>query len=174
MEDWAALPEDNSHHVELDEGVLRVSSRPVSDHQWALMELGYQLRTQLPEHLVVLPRMEVVLRKEWPAIVRVPDLVVVPVERARESPPRYPAQDVLLAVEVVSPGSVGTDRVTKFAEYAEAGIPNYWIVDLGKPVSIAVFALKDGHYLAVEESAMALQLSAPAELTVDPAPLLPK
>ena len=33
-------------------------------------------------------------------------------------------------VEVVSPGSVRTDRVTKRREYAAARIPNYLIVDV--------------------------------------------
>ena len=36
----------------------------------------------------------------------------------------------MLVVEVVSPGSVRTDRVAKRREYAAAGIPNYLIVDV--------------------------------------------
>jgi Uma2 family endonuclease len=39
-------------------------------------------------------------------------------------------REVLLVVEVVSPGSETTDTVTKFAEYAKAGIAHYWIVRL--------------------------------------------
>lgn len=34
-----------------------------------------------------------------------------------------------LAIEVISPGSVRTDRVAKFAEYAAAGVEYYWIID---------------------------------------------
>jgi Uma2 family endonuclease len=48
----------------------------------------------------------------------------------------YLASDVLLAVEVVSPGSRRTDHVMKRAEYADAGIPHYWIVDLDEPMSL--------------------------------------
>jgi Uma2 family endonuclease len=173
LEDWAALPEDNSHRVELVEGTLHVSPRPVSDHQWALMELGYQLRAQLPKSLVALPEVEVVLFEHL-ATVRIPDLVVVPVELAREGPARYRASDVVLAVEVVSPGSGRTDRVTKFAEYAEAGIPNYWIADLEKPVSVAAHALKNRHYVLVSESATTMHLESPVALTVDPAAVLPR
>ncbi|MEU5847371.1 Uma2 family endonuclease [Saccharopolyspora shandongensis] len=173
LEDWAELPEDNSHRVELVEGTLHVSPRPVSDHQWALMELGFQLRAQLPKPFVALPEVEVVLFEHL-ATVRIPDLVVVPVELAKESPSRYRASDVVLAVEVVSPGSGRTDRVLKFAEYAEAGIPNYWIVDLEKPISLAAYELKNGRYLLVTESATTMHLEAPAQLTVDPAALLPR
>jgi Uma2 family endonuclease len=39
------------------------------------------------------------------------------------------AADVLLVIEIVSPGSRRTDHVTKLREYAKAGIPTYWIVD---------------------------------------------
>ncbi|QIZ35403.1 Uma2 family endonuclease [Saccharopolyspora sp. ASAGF58] len=176
LEDWAELPEDNSHRVELVEGTLHVSPRPVSDHQWALKKLTRQLDDQVPQDLVVLPEVEVVLFDEWPSTIRIPDLVVVSVEAARKSPARYRAADVRLAVEIVSPGSVRTDRVTKFGEYAEAGIGNYWIVDLSKPVSVAAYTLKDdGHYVVVgEESAVAVTLSLPAPFVVDPATLLPE
>ncbi|MGH3611494.1 MAG: Uma2 family endonuclease [Pseudonocardia sp.] len=33
-------------------------------------------------------------------------------------------------MEVLSPGSHRTDHVAKRADYADAGIPHYWIVDL--------------------------------------------
>ncbi|GAB2592453.1 hypothetical protein Aab01nite_37580 [Paractinoplanes abujensis] len=37
--------------------------------------------------------------------------------------------DLLLVVEIVSPGSEAMDEVTKRREYATAGIPQYWVVD---------------------------------------------
>ncbi|MER0446244.1 Uma2 family endonuclease [Streptomyces sp. Edi4] len=40
-------------------------------------------------------------------------------------------QDVLLAVEVVSPDSESRDRTTKPQKYAAAGIPNFWRVERG-------------------------------------------
>ena len=48
----------------------------------------------------------------------------------------YHAADVVLAVEVISPGSRREDLRVKRAEYADAGIPHYWIVDLDGPVSL--------------------------------------
>jgi len=48
-------------------------------------------------------------------------------------PTRVAAADVVLVVEIVSPGSRGTDHVMKPHEYAKAGIANYWIVDPDAP-----------------------------------------
>lgn len=42
---------------------------------------------------------------------------------------KFQAEDVLLAVEVVSPDSESRDRTTKPQKYAAAGIPNYWRVE---------------------------------------------
>jgi Uma2 family endonuclease len=42
-------------------------------------------------------------------------------------------RDVVLVVEIVSPGSRGTDHVMKLHEYAKAGIEKYWIVDPDAP-----------------------------------------
>ena len=39
----------------------------------------------------------------------------------------FPAPD--LAVEVLSPGTEGNDRETKYADYAANGVREYWIVD---------------------------------------------
>jgi Uma2 family endonuclease len=43
---------------------------------------------------------------------------------------------VVVAVEIASPTSQRTDRIAKRKDYADAGIPHYWIVDLDEPVSL--------------------------------------
>jgi Uma2 family endonuclease len=58
---------------------------------------------------------------------RIPDLVVW--SKPQSDAVWLPVADVLLVVEIMSPGSEGTDLVTKHNEYAAAGIPQYWIVD---------------------------------------------
>ncbi|MEV0896267.1 Uma2 family endonuclease [Actinoplanes sp. NPDC049802] len=40
----------------------------------------------------------------------------------------YSVDDVILVIEIISPGSEATDQVTKVKEYASAGIPQYWTV----------------------------------------------
>ncbi|CAM3659123.1 Uma2 family endonuclease [Kibdelosporangium persicum] len=173
LAEWDALPEDNTRRYELSEGVLQVSPRPVSNHQWAITELARQLNTQLPTDLMAFPEMELVLSDSFPATVRVPDLMVVPRSVAKTNPPRYTADNVLLAVEVVSPGSRKLDRILKLKEYSQAGIPAYWIVDLDDPVSISAFQLADGDYELNAEVSDVLSVTTPAPLTVNVRDLVP-
>jgi Uma2 family endonuclease len=61
------------------------------------------------------------------------------------------AADVLIAVEIVSPGSVSDDLLVKRVRYARAGIGHYWIIRLaqndGPAVSVELLRLtSDGSY----------------------------
>ena len=51
-----------------------------------------------------------------------------------------------LVVEVVSPDDPGRDVVEKRTDYAEAGIPEYWIAD-PRDETITVLALREGAYV---------------------------
>ncbi len=60
---------------------------------------------------------------------REPDLLFVArehLDRLRETYLDGPAD---LVVEIVSPESVGRDRGEKFYEYAQGGVPEYWLID---------------------------------------------
>ena len=81
----------------------------------------------------------------FPPTVRIPDVVTRSVA-IESNPPRVPAADILLAVEILSDGTRRVDRVMKFSEYADAGIPQYWIVDLGAPTTLLAYQLVDGDY----------------------------
>ncbi|MFC7342355.1 Uma2 family endonuclease [Saccharopolyspora griseoalba] len=61
----------------------------------------------------------------FPPTVRTPDVIVVSLDRVLERPTKFHAQDVVLAVEVLSPGSQRADNIVKRAERAEAGVPAY-------------------------------------------------
>jgi Uma2 family endonuclease len=81
---------------------------------------------------------------DGPGSVRRPDLVVVDQaerDRVRVEGGILRASGVRLIVEIVSPGSIRTDRIIKHAEYADAGIPCYWILDLESPVSLVAYRL---------------------------------
>ncbi|MGW4326506.1 Uma2 family endonuclease [Nocardia sp. NPDC004573] len=168
LEDWIALPEDSSRSYELVEGVLVVSPKPVSQHQRAVLRLGAQLEPQLPATLGVLADTEVVIDAGSLPTIRVPDILVVPEAGIEANLPRYDAEDVLLAVEILSPGSRRTDRVTKFFEYAEAGIEYYWLIDLDKPTSLAAYHLIGRDYeLVVEQSGTVTADIAGIPITID-------
>lgn len=138
LEDWDALPEDNSARVELQEGVLIVTPRPLRPHARAVFRIAKQLDDQLPDDLEAIIEFEVCVDSAYPPTVRIPDVVIT---RKDGSERRLNGPDVLIAIEVVSPGSKRTDTVTKRSEYAEAGIEHYWIVDLGPPVTLTTLHL---------------------------------
>jgi Uma2 family endonuclease len=58
-----------------------------------------------------------------------PDVVVVRAEEVTPNETRFPAESVVLAIEVVSEDSVSRDRETKPLKYARAKIPHYWRVE---------------------------------------------
>lgn len=167
LAEYDALPEGDSARYELQEGVLVMSPRPVRTHQRALNRLLTTFDEQLPPGWESIGDFEVVVRAVEPVILRAPDLVVV---RADGPEKRVPADEVLLAVEIISPGSRNIDLHLKPYEYADAGIPNYWVVDLDPPVpSITVFGLGapgDG-YVESQTATGELVVSAPFELRID-------
>jgi Uma2 family endonuclease len=131
-----------------------------------------QLDDQLPLELEALPEVEVIVADRPATTIRTPDIVVVPTSLVETEPARYRAEDVVLAVEVLSPGSSRTDKGAKFTEYAEAEIASYWLVDLEPPVSFCAYQLIDGHYELDCETAEPVELLSPAPVTVDPARLV--
>ncbi|HEY2762397.1 MAG TPA: Uma2 family endonuclease [Pseudonocardiaceae bacterium] len=118
---------------------------------------------------------KVVDRAEYPPTVRVPDVVVTRVGGPED---RLSASDVLLAVEIISPGSRNVDLHLKPCEYAEAGIPHYWIVDLDPPaLSITVFHLgaPDIGYVETPAATGQFVTTAPFSLRIDiPALVVPR
>ena len=129
IEQLYALPNDGTRH-EIIEGELFVTPAPSLVHQNAASELLVLLRGYLLEHRV--GRVFVA-----PADVEVsddtvvePDLFVTP-----RMPPPWPRawnwrRGMLLAVEILSPGSARADRQVKRRLYQRLGLPEYWIVDL--------------------------------------------
>ena len=166
LADWEALPEDNSARYELQEGVLVASPRPAKPHSGMFL-LAAQIEPQLPPGWIHLEDFEVVVRAVDPAIIRVPDLMIV---RTDCGTARARADEVLLAVEIISPGSRNVDTHLKSVEYAEAGIPHYWLVDLDPPApTITVFGLGapgDG-YLESQTASGELVVRQPFALRVD-------
>lgn len=137
--EYAELGEPEFGYTELQEGRILMSPSPSPHHMIASGELFVQFRDQLPRDLIAIQDVDVNLELVPygdPGFSRRPDVVVVP-RAAVKSGEMLRASEVLVVVEIVSPGSRRMDRVVKRAEYADAGIPHYWIVDLDEPVSLA-------------------------------------
>ncbi|GAB2986640.1 Uma2 family endonuclease [Saccharothrix stipae] len=167
LEEWDALPEDELHHVELVEGALHVSPKPALKHQLAAKRLGTWLDEQLPHDVVAVPEIDVLINPVPPITVRAPDMVIVPTGRAMEYPKRVDPDDVLLAVEIVSPGTRRMDRMLKPIEYADAGIPHYWLLELDDPITLVAFTLVDGEYRHVAGGTGKVEVPSPFPVTLD-------
>lgn len=140
---YAALGETEDGYTELVNGRLIMSPCPRPDHNVAGMNLAMQLAGQLPDDLEVILDMDVNLElasPDRPGYVRRPDLIVArrsARKRQRAEGGLLNASEVVLVVEILSPSSRYTDYRAKRDEYAWAGIPFYWIVDLDEPISLA-------------------------------------
>jgi Uma2 family endonuclease len=130
LEEWDALELDEARRWELVEGGIVMTPRPRPLHQVVSGNLRQLIRDNLPASLVVLQEVEITVEARFPPTVRDPDLVVVNRSVVDRNPVRIDPLDVVLVIEIVSPGSRRTDRVMKAYEYAKAGIEHYWIVDL--------------------------------------------
>jgi Uma2 family endonuclease len=172
LEEFIELPEDNSRRYELQEGVLIVSPRANSLHQRVARRLMNMLDDQLPPEWEAVDDMEIVTQPGFPASLRVPDVVIVREELVSSAVPRFTAEEVLLAVEIISPGSKQTDTLVKPVEYAKAGIPHYWVIDLDDPLSLATYHLAgDFGYQEAPAVTGMFETSEPFSLRVDLATL---
>ncbi|MEV4345447.1 Uma2 family endonuclease [Actinoplanes sp. NPDC049596] len=144
-DDWTSsdlekFPEDGVRR-ELFNGVMHVTPSPSSIHQTLAMLLGVALTQSCPEELFVSQANEVELA---PKEVYIPDLLVINFEAAKSGCGKFPAADVVLAAEIVSPSTKGTDRVTKPSGYAHAGIPHFWLIETLGGLEITAFELNRG------------------------------
>ena len=135
---------DTNRIVELNDGELEVHEMPTYLHQLILGRLFLILSRFLSDHplgKIVFSPLPVRL---WRGKFREPDLVFMSAEHSdRMEDDYWGVPD--LAVEIISEGSVKRDRETKLAEYAQAGIPEYWIVDPFEK-TVEVYQLEDETY----------------------------
>lgn len=140
------LPDDGLKYELLD-GILLVSPAPIPVHQRVVRRLTRLLEDSCPDdHEVFFAPLD------WRPDNRTnlePDLLVVAKDRIGE---KNIQQNPTIVVEVLSPSSRRYDRVFKFSRYAEAGIPQYWIVDPTRP-SVEVYDLNDTGAYALTASA---------------------
>jgi len=105
-----------------------------------------------------------------------PDVVVLPAADAyTPAGPLKPGQ-VLLAVEIVSPGSRRMDRLVKPSILAEGGVPAYWRVELDGPDTpmVVAYELDGGAYreAAVVRAGESVVVDVPFPVEVRPAELV--
>lgn len=173
VEEWDALEDINPRmRYELVDGNVVLSPRPRLRHQQVIGRLVALLLEHRRPADQVLPEPELAIDLgPWPTI-RVPDVVVTgPVDSGAQ---RVGGSEAKLVVEIISPGSRRTDRITKKSEYEEAGVPAYWIID---PAAVddsrfVAYELVGGAYKEVARGAGVISLERPYPLTIDVGVLL--
>lgn len=116
---------------ELLNGELLVTPAPGVYHQFAVAELmswlgPYVARVGLGRVLASPSDIELL-----PESVMQPDVFVVPASTEFSDPPKWSdITSLTLAVEILSPSSVRTDRIEKRDFYLGHGVAEYWVVDL--------------------------------------------
>ena len=149
--EYEALPADGRRY-EIHDGELSVTPAPSPRHQTTSRNLFTALHAYVSTHglgEVWYAPFDVILTDT--AIVQ-PDIIYV--ERARldvvsargvEGPPT-------LAVEILSPSTTLTDRVTKPQLYARHGVPYFWLVDPEGRMIDAFVLGPDGYALTARVS----------------------
>ncbi len=142
-EQYLRLTDQTNQLIEFSDGTIEVLPMPTRKHQ-VILALLYELFL-----LFIRPRGGKVLFAPLrlqisPGRFREPDLLLL---LNRHDPRNQEAfwLGADLVVEIVSPDNPTRDTVKKRAEYAEAGIPEYWIVD-PQIDTITVLRLEDGRY----------------------------
>jgi Uma2 family endonuclease len=179
-QDWTVadldrLPEDG-HRYELIDGVVQVSPSPSHKHQvignrlWRLLE-----DASLPGFQVTTAVGVTVTDDRY----LIPDVLVVRGDHVR--PGDFQAEEVRLAVEVVSKSTRSMDRWHKPHLYAAGGIPVYWRIELD-PLHLIAYELdttgaagEETEYVEVArvEAGQRFRTETPFALEFDPAELLP-
>jgi Uma2 family endonuclease len=138
--DYLAL--DTNHLVELSDGRLEVLAMPTEQHQLIVAFLYDALKAFVVARRlgkVLFAPLRVQLRE---GKFREPDLVFLFEENAAKRGDDY-WRGADLVVEVVSEADPDRDLVEKRKEYAQAGIPEYWIVD-PRDSTITILGLEAG------------------------------
>jgi Uma2 family endonuclease len=143
VEQYLKLTSKTNHLIEFTDGMIEVLPMPTDKHQSISRMLFFALFAfiqQLGGTVFYAPlRVQIRTGK-----FREPDLVVL---LQADDPRRQEAYwlGADLVVEVVSPDDPERDTQVKVADYAEAGIPEYWIVN---PLNetITVLTLADNAY----------------------------
>jgi Uma2 family endonuclease len=156
LEDFLTIPPHERFHEMLDGEIVR-KAMPGGHHATVQRRLGELLgpyddgspRRQPGGWWLMT---EVELKLPWEQVVR-PDLAGWRVERMAEVPEEFPIRlRPDWVCEVVSPSDSRRDTVIKYRDYAKAGIPYYWLVDL-KARRLTALALAGEHYAEQAEAA---------------------
>lgn len=121
--------EDRTIRYEFADGELLVTPSPSGYHQRFILALYHILYPYVEAHRLGEIRLGPSPVHLVENTIFQPDLYIVPSVEGRRPRADVPVTQSLLIVEVLSPGSLRHDRITKRKHYQRARVPEYWIVD---------------------------------------------
>ncbi len=127
-EAFRQLPDDGKQY-ELVRGEVHLTPAPSTKHQLVLENLSHSLGTYIREKRVgriAYAPLDVRLGEDTALQ---PDLMFVSDSRAETIQEDFIAGAPDLVVEVLSASTAGHDRATKLPLYAEAAVPEVWLID---------------------------------------------
>ena len=137
---------DTNHLVELNEYYVEVLPMAAQRHQLLVAYLVLLLRQFAAVHQLGVVLFAPLPMRLWAGKMREPDVLFMFHHHAERRHEQY-WDGADLVMEVVSPDDPKRDWEIKRLEYAEAGIPEYWIVD-PRDNTISVLVLQGGAYVA--------------------------
>jgi Uma2 family endonuclease len=170
VDDLLKFPDDGNRY-ELFNGSLLVSPAPTPLHQRVIFRLQRILDDAAPPGLEPLSTVNL---KAGDKDYYIPDLVVVPETATEAASLMFTPEDILLAVEVVSPSTKIRDRAFKSEAYAAAGIPAYWRIELDEGPTVYVYELDGDSYgtSSAYKAGTVATLAMPYSVSFDPGDLI--
>ena len=142
LDDYYALPDEQ--RVELIDGVFYDMGAPSTYHQIIGMELGFRLKSFIKEKggscIPLASPVDVQLDCDDKTMVQ-PDVLVLCDRSKLIKRCIYGAPDFI--IEVLSESTKRKDMITKSSKYVEAGVREYWMVDIEKERVIVHYFEKD-------------------------------
>lgn len=138
IEDYRSLPDDV--RAELIDGVLIFLEAPTFSHQELITELllaiALYIRSNKGNCKVLAAPLDVQLDCDDRTVVQ-PDIIVSCDKDKRTERGIYGAPD--MCIEIISPSSRKRDYGLKMTKYMNAGVREYWIVDLKRETVVCYF-----------------------------------
>ncbi|GAB3491295.1 Uma2 family endonuclease [Nocardiopsis coralliicola] len=156
--DQLEVPDGYRAEILGDEGIV-MSPTPSGKHQHNVWRLRTALDPYLPSETRTEDHFEIRMDRTTRAVI--PDLFVAPTEVLATDDHSIGPEHVLLASEVVSPGSKVQDRERKLAVYAQAQIPLYLLIDPLTGTVTLYSTPRDDGYIEDERVAFGKPLTLP-------------
>jgi len=140
-EEYLLFADDQNALIELSDGKVVIHEMPTPQHQAIVLNIAARLRERAECRTLVAP----VPVQLWPGKMREPDVMFFKADHLSRIQEHFAGVPDLV-VEVLSPSTRSVDLGEKMDEYARAGIPEYWIVEIDAK-NVSIYVLRGASYI---------------------------